>query len=127
MRIKSALPRHPDVDAYVEGQPPELRQTTRFLVDLVRATVKGTTEAIWYGSPMFCAPAGGDFFCYVAAQSRHVNLGFRKGTELDDPDGLLEGSGKGMRHVKLHAPDTIPKAKLARLLKDAAKRAKVDL
>lgn len=31
----------------------------------------------------------------------HVNVGFFRGAELADPDGLLEGSGRFMRHVKL--------------------------
>ena len=38
---------------------------------------------------------------YVNALTAHVNVGFFRGAELADPAGLLEGSGKSMRHVKL--------------------------
>ena len=38
---------------------------------------------------------------YVAPFKAHVNMGFMRGTEQDDPSGLLEGTGKRMRHVKL--------------------------
>jgi hypothetical protein len=31
----------------------------------------------------------------------HVNVGFFRGAELSDPNGLLQGTGKFMRHVKL--------------------------
>jgi len=40
-------------------------------------------------------------FAYVAAFKAHVNIGFFQGASLDAPKGLLEGSGKRMRHVKL--------------------------
>ena len=40
-------------------------------------------------------------FCHVAAYSGHVNLGFNRGTELPDPQGLLEGSGKQVRHIRV--------------------------
>jgi hypothetical protein len=40
-------------------------------------------------------------FGYVNVFTAHVNVGFFRGAELDDPAGLLEGSGRFMRHVKL--------------------------
>jgi hypothetical protein len=40
-------------------------------------------------------------FAYVDAFTAHVNVGFFRGAELDDPASLLEGTGKFMRHVKL--------------------------
>ncbi len=40
-------------------------------------------------------------FAYVNAFSSHVNLGFFYGAELFDETGILEGTGKRMRHVKL--------------------------
>jgi len=40
-------------------------------------------------------------FGYVNAFKDHVNVGFFHGAALDDPAGLLEGTGKRMRHVKL--------------------------
>ena len=40
-------------------------------------------------------------FGYVNVFKAHLNVGFYFGAELPDPAGLLEGSGKRMRHVKL--------------------------
>jgi len=40
-------------------------------------------------------------FAYVNAFNAHVNVGFFRGAEIADPEGLLEGTGKFMRHVKL--------------------------
>lgn len=42
---------------------------------------------------------------YVLPYSRHVNLGFYNGADLADPGGLLEGTGKKLRHVKVRAVD----------------------
>lgn len=44
-------------------------------------------------------------FCHVPIYEGHVNLGFNRGAELDDPHGLLGGTGKLIRHLRL-APDT---------------------
>ena len=41
--------------------------------------------------------------CAVALQRSYANLMFARGTELPDPDGLLEGTGKHARHVKLRS------------------------
>lgn len=44
-----------------------------------------------------------DQICYIGVNARYVNLGFHRGTELDDPHRLLEGTGAKMRHVKIHS------------------------
>jgi len=41
-----------------------------------------------------------DMFCYIAAVSSHVNLGFCRCALLPDPDRVLEGDGKKVRHIK---------------------------
>jgi hypothetical protein len=54
------------------------------------------TVAIWFG---FSGKMK-DMFCYIATNAKHVNLGFPRGTSLADPNGVLEGDGKTMRHIK---------------------------
>ena len=39
--------------------------------------------------------------CGIALHKAHVNLMFAKGTSLPDPEGLLTGTGKRARHVKI--------------------------
>ncbi len=56
-------------------------------------------ELLHDGHPTACV--GDAAFAYTGAFKAHVNVGFFHGAELDDPAGLLEGSGKRMRHVKL--------------------------
>lgn len=45
--------------------------------------------------------------CYVAAFKNHVNLGFSRGADLPDDTGILKGSGKTMRHIKVTSVDDI--------------------
>src|ERR1700731_4524967 len=54
------------------------------------------TVAIWFG---FSGKMK-DMFCYIATSAGHVNLGFPRGTSLPDPNRVLEGDGKTMRHIK---------------------------
>lgn len=45
----------------------------------------------------------GQGFIHIATYAGHVNLGFDRGTELDDPDGKLHGTGKLIRHIRLNS------------------------
>jgi hypothetical protein len=42
-----------------------------------------------------------EHFCYVGLHAKHVNLGFYYGASLDDLQGVMEGTGENMRHVKV--------------------------
>jgi hypothetical protein len=58
----------------------------------------------------------------VAAYSRYVNLGFNRGTELDDPDGILAGSGARIRHVRIESPRDLRQPALRALLASAVRQ-----
>ncbi|WP_284219945.1 DUF1801 domain-containing protein [Brevundimonas denitrificans] len=65
----------------------------------MRACGPDVREVMHDGYPTACV--GDAAFGYVGAFKAHANVGFFYGASLDDPAGLLEGSGKRMRHVKL--------------------------
>ena len=60
--------------------------------------------------------AGGS---YLMPQKGYLNLGFYHGAALPDPDGLLEGSGKALRHVKLASLDEVGSLAVRRLIESA--------
>ena len=62
-----------------------------------------------------------EHFCYVSPQKAHVNLGFFYGADLPDPSGLLEGTGKLLRHVKLRSPADVRNPALLTLLRKASR------
>jgi hypothetical protein len=55
-------------------------------------------------------------FAYVAAFAAHVNVGFFHGADLPDPAGLLTGSGKRMRHLKLRWGEPVDEAAVSALI-----------
>jgi hypothetical protein len=62
-----------------------------------------------------------EHFCYISAQKEDVNLGFYYGAELPDPEGLLQGTGKLLRHVKIREPTAIRSRALRQLVQVASK------
>ena len=62
------------------------------------------------------ACVGDAAFLYVAAYKAHAAVGFFHGADLPDPTGLLEGTGRRMRHVKLRWGAPIPDAALEALI-----------
>ena len=77
------------------------------------------TVAIWFG---FSGKMK-DMFCYVATNARHVNLGFPRGATLPDPNGVLEGQGKTMRHIKLASLRDLGRPFVRRYIRTAIEQA----
>jgi hypothetical protein len=103
---------------YVKDENPELRKVVRALRSYVKKTVPGTKETVnAWGIPTFEAP---DPFCFYMVGKNHVTFGFHFGTSLDDPEGLLEGTGKNMRHVKLRSAEELEQKGLRELVLTAA-------
>jgi hypothetical protein len=59
-------------------------------------------------------------FCGIVVYPRHVNLGFPQGTRLADPSGLLEGTGKLYRHVRIGDATSLGRPQLRNLIQEAA-------
>lgn len=56
-------------------------------------------------------------FCYIAIFKNHINLGFYYGAGLDDPVGLMQGTGKSLRHIKITDSNQFDDPDLQMLLK----------
>jgi hypothetical protein len=116
-RISRGVKRDPAVDAWLADEPLELRSIARRCFARMRECGDDVRELMHDGCPVACvedAPFG-----YVNSFKSHVNVGFFNGAALDDPEHLLEGSGKRMRHVRLN-PGIEPDAKVLGDLIDAA-------
>ena len=108
-----------EVMEYIEKLPLEQQEIAINLRKLVLDTSPRIGEAIKWGKPWFCL--GDDGLCYIASQKDYVNFGFARGSELSDPEGLLEGTGKGMRHVKVRTSKDVRRKPLTTLVKEAMK------
>lgn len=117
MRFASALRHDPAIDAWLSSRDARLAPLARHWFALMRGCGPDIRELMHDGCPVACVQdiALG----YVNVFAAHVNVGFFLGAELDDPAGLLQGTGKRMRHVKLHPGKPVDDAALARLIEDA--------
>jgi hypothetical protein len=60
-----------------------------------------------------------DSFCHIAAYPHHVNLGFNRGSTLADPEGVLAGTGKSIRHIRIASPGDLAASFLSRYIEAA--------
>jgi hypothetical protein len=95
----------------------ELGAIARRWFDVMRRCGTDVRELLHDGAPTVCV--GGAAFAYVNAFKAHVNVGFFRGAEIADPEGLLEGDGRYMRHVKPRPDEDIDARALRRLIRDA--------
>ncbi|WP_420645247.1 DUF1801 domain-containing protein [Candidatus Leptofilum sp.] len=62
-----------------------------------------------------------EHFCYIGVFKTRINLGFYYGADLPDPENLLEGAGKNMRHIKISRPEQLENPALRDLVVAASK------
>jgi len=116
-RISNTVERDPAIDAWMKEQAGELGSIARQWFDVMRRCGDEFRELMHDGCPVACV--GDAPFGYVNAFKAHVNVGFFQGAELPDPAGLLEGSGKFMRHVKLKPGAAMNSTALLKLIDEA--------
>ena len=74
--------------------------------DAIERVYRNHASALWFGR----GPKMQDMVLYIAMASAHVNLGFCRGASLADPEKMLEGAGKVMRHVKFRTEQDLRRA-----------------
>jgi len=95
---------------------------TRPLVEELRALVKEVVPAVnekpHPGWKTFNFDHNGALAA-ISGYANYASLGFVRGAQLEDPERLLEGAGKGMRHVKIDKGAEVPTAALTPLIRQA--------
>lgn len=99
LRFPSSVTRDPAIDVWMHERPGALGAIAQRWFEVMRGCGDDVRELLHDGHPTVCV--GDAAFGYVNAFTAHVNVGFFRGAEIADPAGLLEGTGKFMRHVKL--------------------------
>jgi hypothetical protein len=117
LRFNGAVERDPAIDAWLKAHTGGLGAIARKWFEVMRKCGDEVRELLHDGCPVACL---GDVpFGYVNVFTAHVNVGFFHGAELPDPAGLLQGTGRFMRHVKLK-PGTVTNAVALGILIEAA-------
>ncbi len=90
----------------IAGEP--ARPVLRALREMILSVHSDACEVVRLGDRAATYGVGPrkmiDGYAYILPYAEWVNLGFFRGSELPDPEALLEGTGARMRHVKIRSP-----------------------
>ncbi len=112
------------VDDYINSYSPELQAIIRTLREIAIKSMPEAYEMIYHGAIGYSLTTSPfDQICYIAPQKNYVNLGFFYGAHLLDPQHVLVGEGKRMRHIKVRSVEDASNPALEELLKEAWKDA----
>lgn len=117
LRFSGSVRHEPAIDRWMRKHPQELGAIAGRWFEVMRACGDDVRELLHDGHPTACI--GDAAFAYVNAFRAHVDVGFFRGADLADPDGLLEGTGRFMRHVKLGPGRDLDPLALRRLVRAA--------
>jgi len=115
--LNGTVRRDPAIERWMEDHAGELGDITARWFEVFRNCGDDVREVLHDGHPTACVRETA--FAYVNAFNAHVNVGFYHGAVLADPSGLLEGTGKFMRHVKLRSDGNLDAAALEALIHTA--------
>ena len=116
-------PSHGTFNDILVGATPTLREICRSLRRVITALHEDYVEVVWPRQKIASYGIGPkkmtEHYAYIAVLGSHVNLGFYHAGPLADPSGLLEGTGKNLRHIKLLDAASVKRPAIAALLREA--------
>ena len=104
-------------DQYLADQSPRNQNVIRGLRKFVKATTPQLQESVKWGNG--CWVQGKAPVAYVYSAPDHVQFGFFAGSALKDPNRLLQGQGKFVRHIKVRKRSDIDERAFQSLLRQA--------
>ncbi|MCA9190428.1 MAG: DUF1801 domain-containing protein [Planctomycetales bacterium] len=105
-------------DEFFDSLDGTVAALARSLRSIIRQAIPGVSETIKWGIPVYETDK---LICAVRPSQDYIALQFyASGTSLPDPDGLLEGTGKKMRHVKIRTRSDIKKVLFTSWIAQAA-------
>ena len=113
----------PTVEEFLAPFPPQTQALAQQVRQLIKETCPHLKETVRPGRNAITYEAGermSEWLLYISPFKGHVNLGFFTGTSLPDPQGLLQGTGKSLRHVKIKQLEDVQNPALRELLRAAA-------
>lgn len=109
-----------DVESFLSSREPAMAEVARHVSEVILTLLPEATITMDEQNLGFGTGTGYKGLIFtVAPHTSHVTLGLAGGASLPDPDGLLEGSGKVHRHVKLRTVADIDRPELRALLESA--------
>jgi hypothetical protein len=97
-----------EIDRLLAEHTPNVQAVTRAVRGVVLREMPEADERVDFGNKLIAygwSMRMRDLLFAIIPHSAHVNLQLADGAELADPTGIVEGTGKRIRHVKLRSID----------------------
>lgn len=115
MPTVQVLSMDPLVKEYINKQPSPQKEICLRLREIILETIT-TEEHLKWGTPVYCNNK-----IYIGSFKKQVNLGFQVKDLTEKQVSGLEGTGKTMRHIKIHTLDEIDVTKIVKFIKLVSK------
>jgi hypothetical protein len=117
-----------ELDRIIARQPPEMAKLMKAVLAKLRPRFPGAVEMVYdkkRGMVVgFCPDErASNVINSIGVYSKWINLYFFEGNTLPDPDGLLQGEGNVVRHIRLNSADDLDRPAIRALMAEALKRA----
>ena len=104
----------------IRGRDRAVQAIAKALRELVCDEFPNVEESFHSGrNPLALYRTSGEV-CWIQAFTKHCNMYFTRGTELNDPDGQLRGTSKRTQHVQLKSLADLDKFPLRAWLQESA-------
>jgi len=118
--------------SFIARFSPEVRSIAKATLAAMRKRLPGATELVYDNFGVLAVGFGpserpSEAIFSIAIYPRCVNLMFRFGAELDDPKGILLGTGNQMRHIRLPSAATLDEPEVKALIDQAVETAETPI
>ncbi len=121
--MKQSRPIHPDFQSLLDFKSQAIIDLFKDLRATILELYPDSNELLYHTHALTTvfsiSEKLGDAFCHIPIYSEHLNLGFNKGALLEDPNQLLTGTGKLIRHIPIKSPDDFKNPLAIDLIKEA--------
>jgi hypothetical protein len=105
-RLGAAGPTEGEFEQMLAPHSPVVAETARALRRVLAAAFPEAVEQVDSGNKLLAVGRSmqmRDLTFAIIPHSAHVNLQLPDGVDLPDPDGMIEGTGKRIRHIKVRS------------------------
>ena len=118
------------LDHFLDAFTPEVADVARKSLTKMRKRLPHAIELVYDNyNALACGfsptERASDGIFSIAVYPKYVTLFFLQGVKLSDPDGLLQGAGSVVRHIRMKDETTLDRADVKALMATAMKMAKV--
>jgi hypothetical protein len=125
--VKKKTPRQ-ELEGFLTKYRPDIASDARKVLAKMRSRLPGALELVYDNYNALAIGFGpteraSDAIFSIAVFPRWVSLFFFQGAKLEDPEHILSGGGKAVRHIVLDGPATLDRPAVKALMKQALERA----